>query len=197
MFATLIATAAILQSGVAEDPVLRKDRDLNCAEWAKTANHYLRLGQEKAVAELLDRSGPKPTKFAIRPNHACHILRLLFDPKKGETLRQPLLGGLPGGLPAGPTPSERWPEFPFAVHAGVIFMFGEDYVLAGVAETPEGYVKYLQERGEFRTRFYSVPTGKEASRALDLFVRTARWREEFGGSTQMEELLRAQTKYFP
>lgn len=193
MIASLIASAVLLQAPVAEDPAVRKDRGLNCAEWAKTANHYLRLGEEKAVAELLDRSGPNPTKFAIRPNHACYILRLLYDAKKDGKLRGPMLGALAGG----PKNPENWPRFPFAVHAGVIFLFGEDYQIAGVAETPALYAAYLHENGVFRTQFYSVPTGKEANRALDLFVRASRFKMEFDNEATVEANLRKQTAYYP
>lgn len=195
MIATLIATAVLLQGPPAEDPVLHKDRDLNCAEWAVTANHYLRLGEEKAIAELLDRSGPKPTLFAISPKHASHILRLLYDPKPGKTLRRPLLGdwdGLGRAIEA-----EPWPEFPFVIHAGVIFQLVDSYMVMGEAETPKSYADYLKENGVFRTQQYAAPSSKKAKEALDLLVRSSRWRRAFGDSTQEAARLRRQTEYLP
>lgn len=149
----------------AEDPILLKERNLTSADWARVANHYIALGEERAVADLIDRSSPKPVRFAISNKHALHIARLFYNPKPEGKLRPPTLGRL--SALGEDVAYEAWPCFPFAYQNGVIFLFGDRYQFEGVPETAKEYLAYLKANGTFRRLAYPVPTRKQAEAALE------------------------------
>lgn len=173
----------------ADDPLLIKERNLTCADWAKVANHYIAIGEDKAVADLIERSSSQPPRFAISNKHACHIARLIYSPKPDETLRPPRLGHL-YSTSAIDNPND-WSRFPFAYQNGVIFLLGDRYQLAGEPEQAADYLAYVKANGTFRKLAYPVPTAKQAEAALEKLIDSAAAKEsKLSGS-----FLRMQIEY--
>lgn len=184
----LLAVAAF--QAPAASNVMLKERNLSCADWARVANYYVELGEEKAAADLIERTSPNPKKFAISNTHACHIARLIYEAKSGQPLRPPRLGAatLADGTSSG---YEGWPCFPFAYQNGAWFLIADGYQLAGLQETVGNYLAYLKKEGRFRKILYPVPTAKQAEAAYERLVLDKRWQAR----TLNRNFLKRQTVY--
>lgn len=154
--------------------VMLKERNLSCADWAKVANHYIALGEQKAIEDLADRTSSNPTRFAISNTHACHIARLLYWPKPKEELRPPKLGA--AAIVDGTRDPSGWPQFPFAFQNGVWFLIARDYQTTEPQEKAKAYLDYLKENGVFRKVPYAVPSRKQAEAAYSRLLDSPSWK---------------------
>jgi hypothetical protein len=144
----------------------------NCRQWAEAANYYIDLGEEKAVANLIEVANARPgSKASLR---AALICRILFEPKNKRALRQPSFGEL--SLPAMTMPLSSWPEYPLLQQDGVWFLLDENYQLKGKAESPRAYIDFCRENGRFRTEKLIIPTRQQAEDALKSLQGSKRWR---------------------
>ncbi|MCB8931991.1 MAG: hypothetical protein M9921_01925 [Fimbriimonadaceae bacterium] len=197
MMIALIFGAAFLGQQVPDDPpLLRKEANLTCADWANVANHYIAIGERKAVEELLDRTSDKPSRFAISNAHAARLCRLLYMPHPGNELRGPRV--YDSWLPDGSTALDRWPEFPFAEQDGVWFWVGSRSP-AGTTGTEEpvgDYVRYCEAHGVFRSQPLMVPSTAQAMKALEALLKSDRWDPKYGQRWKASAwFLRGQTEY--
>jgi hypothetical protein len=169
-----VIVAALLLS-LTMDTFLEVDV-VTCQMWAETANTYITMGSERApeqVMNLVERPTEGQRHFTMARRY--EMLRLLYDPKPGQTLRFAQIGA----LLAVPTLSMRgssWPEMPFIMQDGVIFVASEGYTLAGVPESWTNYAAYLKENGVFRTQLYKVPTHRQANAAFHQLLVSERWK---------------------
>lgn len=147
-------------------PDLFTKKELNTSTLAQAANHYIEMGEIRAIKSLK----------ALGEEHAVCIgwvCRIIFQGKDGKPLRQPMYGGL--SLPYLTMPLERWPLYPVAESDGVFFVLSEGYMLAGVAERASDYIDYCSANGDFRKTKVKIPTHDEAVGAFDSLKRSERW----------------------
>jgi hypothetical protein len=148
-------------------PDLFTKKELNAATLAQAANHYIDMGETRAIKSLK----------ALGEDHAVRIglvCRIIFQGNDGKPLRQPRYGGL--SLPYLTMPLEQWPLYPVAESEGVFFVLSEGYILGGVAERVTDYIDYCSTTGNFRKTKVEVPTHEEAMRAFDSFKNEQRWK---------------------
>ena len=150
-------------------------RTLNSTDWAQIANDYMAKGEEKACAELIEKSQRKfDPAHPIDPNvRASFVVRLIFQPRAKTPLRPPGLGGLP--LPEKSMPLRSWPLYPFFQTRGVLFLMWEGYVLAGLPEPCSSYIAYCKKEGKFRKAPYNVPSAGQTNLALTAFLKSSQW----------------------
>ncbi len=173
MLASLVCAVAL--SALSGDRLLLVET-LSCADWTQLANDYMSMGQDRAVAGLIERSNRvRETGETINFNtRTCLMARLIFEPKGKEPLRAPMLGGLP--LPRHSMPLSDWPQYPFVKVGDMPFLLSESYILGGAAEACKDYLAYCMKNGKFRTQLYSVPTTDEAKVALKKLFSEDRWK---------------------
>lgn len=150
---------------------------LACQDWASLANSYIAMGEEKAMAGLIERSkrtqnGGDRINFNTR---TCLMARLLFEPKGSEPLRGPRIGAFM--LPNQSMPLKDWPTYPFVIQDGVAFLMSESLAGTGIPESCTQYITYLQKEGRFRTKEYLVPSKEQAEAALTALYSTPRWHK--------------------
>jgi hypothetical protein len=147
---------------------------MTCRDWAAAANAFVALGEARATTALKAIAAKERDSWSLMPIRAGLLCRLLFIPRPGGALRQPLFGGLM--LPYHSMPEASWPEYPFARQDSAWFLLSESYYLAGVAETLPHYLDYCLKAGTFRKAPLPMPTPAQARRALGDLLSSARWR---------------------
>lgn len=169
-------------------------KEFNAATLVQAANHYIGLGEARAVEALMALDGYDPAAMdrGIRMNERIGwVCRIVFQGDEGKPLREPMYGGL--SLPYLTMPLERWPLYPVAESDGVFFVLSEGYDLEGVAESARGYIDYCRTTGKFRKSMVPVPTQGEAIKAFDTLKGSDRWKkikwkdEELGTKYTMHE----------
>ncbi len=157
----------------ADPPRFVREKEFSCKDMADAVNHYIDLGEEKAIREM--RATVDDNEPHARPSvRICHLCRILFDPKGEKPLRSALLGGL--DLPTNTMPSHKWPRFPVAESGSTFFLLNESYSLGGKAEHPTGYLEYCCTNGVFRKNRVAVPTREKALEDLDRLQRSVAWK---------------------
>ena len=145
---------------------------------AEAANHYIAMGEDRAVKELKlleDSTYTEMLRGGADPNtRISWLCRILFRGKPGHSIRPPAYGALTF-LPPDMI-GEQWPLYPVAESKGVYFVLSEGYLLAGVAEKASEYVDYCRKHGSFRKTKVKVPTRSEATRALEALTHSGNWQ---------------------
>lgn len=120
---------------LAKLPKFLREKQINCAAFADAVNHYVDMGEAKAIESLKALAGSKPQghmpdRVEVRMAFTC---RVLFESKGKEPLRAPGFGGLIN-LPYNTMPLENWPLYPVVCTGSSYFVLSEAYVLGGVPE---------------------------------------------------------------
>lgn len=153
-------------------PELFRARDFTCATLCEAANHYVALGEDRAVKDLSTLVGGwDGARFSLSERIGW-LCRILFEPTGKEPLRPPGLGGL--SLP--PMRLEDWPLYPVALSGSTYVVLSEGYSLAGQAEPIQSYIEYCRGNGRFRTAPIPTPARARALTDLDRFHRSAAWK---------------------
>lgn len=152
------------------------ENEFTCAMFAEAINHYVDMGEEKAITSLrtLARSKPQGDMGDRAKRRMAFICRVLFEPKGNAPLRAPLFGGLL--LPENTLPLEKWPLYPVVRAGPSYFVLSEGYFLAGKAELSITYLDYCCAEGRFRKGRVRIPTKAQALRDYDLLLQSAPWK---------------------
>lgn len=159
-------------------PQLLRVKEFNSATLARAANHYISLGEARAIKELklLEEDIVVSASRRFQRNERIGwVCRIIFQGPKDLPLRPPAYGGL--SLPRLTMPLDRWPLYPVAESKGVHFVLSEGYTLAGVAERASDYVDYCSTKGAFRTTKLKVPSREDALHAFDALENSQRWKD--------------------
>lgn len=153
---------------------LEEDR-FDTATLATTVNHYVKLGERRAFADLLARGTKADEELnSSRKLRVAWVARILFG-TSGKTLRPPHFGAF--FLPYLSMDGEKWPLFPL-VHSGAsYFVMSESYLLGGAAEPTPDYLRYCQENGRFRQTPVPVPTRRQSALDLERLQASQLWKE--------------------
>lgn len=153
---------------------LEEDR-FDTATLAITVNHYVRLGERRAFADLMTRGAKADEELnSSRKLRVAWVARILFG-TSGKTLRTPRYGGF--FLPYLSMEGEEWPLFPL-VHSGAsYFVMSESYFLGGAAEPTPDYLRYCRENGRFRRSPVPVPTRRQSALDLERLQASRAWKE--------------------
>ncbi|MFT6242030.1 MAG: hypothetical protein ACJAQT_004132 [Akkermansiaceae bacterium] len=158
-------------------PELFIESNFDSESLTKAVNHYIGLGEEKAVAELQQLAGryvASPESGFDSNERIGWLCRILFQGKEGVRLRAPRFGGL--SLPYLSMPKERWPLYPVAESNGVYFVLSQGYILRGRAEPAESYLDYGRKTGVFRKEEIRLPTAKGGTSAFQALMASDRWK---------------------
>ena len=165
-----------LQVAGGETPRLFKQKKFTAAIFAEAVNHFVALGEEASVKELLsmevDDSDFHTNHWSVNERIGW-MCRVLFEAKTDEALHRPAFGAL-WNLP--PMPAKDWPLFPVALSGSTYFVLSEGYSLAGVPDRPKFYIEYCRKSGVFRTKPVVVPTGKQAVKDAEALHESSQWK---------------------
>jgi hypothetical protein len=153
---------------VAEDFVMPPTEKCNPATMTLAANQLIQMGPAAAYHYLRNHAD------AYNEFSCAIACRLLYRPKAGMILREPLFGMLP--LPHLTMPKELWPDLPIVFEQGVPFLLPVRPLVVTMGEDPTTYVDYCHENGLFRATPYSIPTKEKASAALASLLASPRWK---------------------
>lgn len=160
----------------ADLPRFLLEDEFTCATFAEAVNHYVDMGELKAIETLKALANSKPQgTFPDRSERRMgFICRALFEPKGKTPLREPGFGGL-RNLPWNTMPLEDWPLYPVAKAGSSYFVLNEGYLVAGLCEPSIIYVSYCCVEGNFRKDRVPVPSKKEALNDLDVLRSSKAW----------------------
>jgi hypothetical protein len=160
----------------AEIPRLFRETSFNSATLAAAVNHFVAIGEEATVKELVALSAKPPAgREWVTDERIGWVCRILFAPKGQKPLRPPMYGAL-AFVPDESMPPERWPLFPVALSGETYFVLGQGYSVEGVAEPARDYVAYCRENGIFRRTPVLVPTRAQAVKDAAALERSAAWQ---------------------
>jgi hypothetical protein len=126
------------------------------------------IGREEALRKLhtmaLDRESY--SKVII-------LCRMLFAQSARSNFRSPRLG-MPIYL--GGTNGADWPIEPIEIIDGVPFLITKGYLLAGVAESAESYLRYSDANADWSGARYTIKTAQERQDALTKLLASQKWK---------------------
>jgi hypothetical protein len=171
---TVLAVLSCLSFGMihAEVPELFRQKAFTAATLATAVNHFVELGENDAVRELIDLA-PR-WKADGRPERVAWMCRILFSPNGQTPLRQPAYGSL--NLPYLSMPLAHWPLYPIAAAGQSYFVLSEGYALGGIPGNPVHFLEYCRQAGVFRTHPIPVPTRAEAQKDVLALHQSPAWK---------------------
>jgi hypothetical protein len=139
------------------------------------ADTYIRTASE---LQSLDRSAAltKLRAMARDPHEAPRVIilsRMLFAPRPDSRLRRPTIGG---AIFLGGSDYADWPQEPIEIVDGVPFLIANGYILAGLAEDPEAYLRYCETQSDWSVVRYSAKTTQEKRDALNMLLTSRKWK---------------------
>jgi hypothetical protein len=139
------------------------------------ADPYLRTASE---LQSLDRSAALTKLYAMArdPREAPRVIilaRMLFAPRPDSGLRRPMIGG---AFFLGGSDYADWPKEPIEIVDGVPFLIANGYILAGLAETSEAYLRYCETQSDWSVVRYSEKTTQEKRDALNMLLTSRKWK---------------------
>ena len=157
------------------DHLLRKCADFQYGKYKavpyiKAAIELQNMGKDKAIAKLLSYS-----KIENNDNKIIVLCRMIFEKKGNAVFRRPLSGG---AVFFGGTTYGDWPTEPIEIINGLPFLITRGYCLAGVPEPALMYIKYCESNCLWKVKKYTIPTGAEMNKALNLIIRSTKWKTE-------------------
>jgi hypothetical protein len=132
-----------------------------------------------AVAlQSLDRAAAlkKLHEMAREPNANARVIvlcRMLFAPRPGIEFGRPSLGGaffLRGTY-------SDWPLEPIEIVDGVPFLIVTGYLVGGVPEPEEQYLRYAETHADWSTTRYTLKTPQQKLEALEKLFASPKWRD--------------------
>lgn len=183
-----LATARVALAGEVD---LLKGGPVNAATLAEAANHFMAMG-EPAAGEALEHiaqtnaveraRSPMEWEAAMEVSHRLGWLcQILWPAKPGSARRPPGFGGL--AYFEDRHDVGDWPLLPLAQVGPYYVVLSDSYILAGVPERAEDYLRRCEASGVFRTHKLPVPTRSEAERVLKPLRTSAAWRRVWDGSS--------------
>jgi len=158
-------------------PGLFRDSEINCASFAEAVNHFVAMGQERAIESLRDLVAHKPqgTMWDKLEYRTACVCRVLFEPKRGEAPR------LPGCICWGIVPwtsmrSEKWPLLPVIQSGSSFFVIKQCGVFTGLMEPSTSYLCYCFAHGDFRQIPVPMPNRPQARQDLEALRESATWK---------------------
>lgn len=145
-----------------------------------------RLGKNHAIRSL------RVMSQQCHDRAGCHLMllcRALFVGRGGGPLRGPHLGA---AMLLGESAFQDWPRCPIEVVDGVPFLIARGYMLVGIPESPQGYLEYCIENGDWNNEVL-VPQGvAERRRALDKLLLSDKWKRPLDSNEREFLTLQAQ-----
>ena len=176
---TILIVLMTLEVASGETPRLFKQKEFTAATFAEAVNHFVALGEDASVKELLSMEVDNWSS-TVHSNNLWSVnerigwmCRVLFEAKTDEALHRPAFGAL---WPLPPLPPKDWPLFPVALSGSTYFVLSEGYSLAGVPDRPKFYIEYCRKSGVFRTKAVVVPTRKQAVKDAEALHESSQWK---------------------
>ncbi len=140
--------------GAQDLPRLLTSSDYTPADLATAANHFIKMGPEKAIHEMNRIAMDKKDGDGgfSRQERLLWICRLVFVPKENSGIGPPRLGS--GAGPPKSMPLKHWPLYPLMRTGKSHFLIGELVIVDRAVESVRIYLQHCQEVGVFR----SAPT---------------------------------------
>jgi hypothetical protein len=171
--------------GCADTPELFLKHDFSPATLARTANHYIAIGEDAAKRELYELA-PDDANPSIRlangelsqadvASRVSWMCLILWPAKEGVVQRPPGYGALPFLDNHMQTPD--WPLYPLVSVDASYFVLGDSYLVGGVPESPRHYLSECESRGAFRKEKIVVPTRAEAQSDLLKLRESPAWKK--------------------
>jgi hypothetical protein len=157
-------------------PSFLEEESYDVATLALTVNHYVRLGEAAAFADLRRRAAKmdRDRNSSRHGTRITHVARILWG-SSGVALRRCRDGGYMD-LPYLSMQPSAWPYFPMVRPGESIFVMSEFRIVAGVPEPVADYLNYCRSEGRFRRRPVPVPNRDQASRDLTALQASPRWQ---------------------
>jgi len=150
LFCSLLCLAASVCR--AEIPELFRNPDVNPAILAKAVNHFVALGEKRALAVFMDYD----------PERVNWVCMILFLPKKHQPpLDGPKTNG-PWKAPFNDIPDFDLPCYPAAAAGRSYFVLVKASTYGGIGEPVKSFTARCRAEGVFRTKPIPVPTHAEA-----------------------------------
>lgn len=102
------------------------------------------------------------------------LCRMLFTPRAGSDFRRPRIGAarfFDG------TDYSDWPLEPIELVDGVPFLITRGYMLGGLAEPDEWYLRYCEKDCEWSSFRYSIKTERQEREALGALLASPKWKK--------------------
>lgn len=149
-------------------------QDFTCADVALAVNHFVELGQKRAVLELIDVGWPDDVhRMYSRTERTFWIASILYRPRDSSVVGSGYLGGL--GLPKMKDMDLNWPYFPAVEIDKQYFILASGSVGTGVPRDILQYIVWCQRYGTFRETRVPVPEPKSLTVSLDKFFESPKW----------------------
>ena len=132
------------------------------------AAHLQEMGRESACQALLEAAQTDRESRQI-----IVLCRLLFTKRSSSEFRPPLIGGV---FFLGDTDYPDWPLEPIEVVDGVPFLITQGYVLAGLPELADDYLRYCMANCDWSTVPFREATAKQKRDALAKLVASSKWK---------------------
>jgi hypothetical protein len=173
--ALAVALLAWLPCYASAPPNLPDRADFSMNPQGYRADPYIRTASE---LQSLDRSAALTKLRAMaRDSHEAPrviiLSRMLFAPRPDSGLRRPMIGA---AVLLGGSDYADWPKEPLEIVDGVPFLVVNGYILAGLAETPEAYLRYCETQSDWSVVRYSVKTTQEKRDALNMLLTSRKWK---------------------
>ena len=146
--------------------------DYSPKRMAMCANRFIAMGEEEAYKRLHDAA------LDDADGSSLYLLCLaLYGGDSDKPLRCPIVGFL--FIDCFESADGRdWPALPLVVIDDIPFAVRPTRgFLAGVPESGRSYLDYCRANGRFRRRPYRIPTREEASKAVDAFLASEKWKK--------------------
>ena len=149
-FLTAVLLLIVVQPVVAADqpPITLSDvpkwdtRDYKADAFIAAAAKFQALGKEKACECLLELAGPQAARTideGTRREGLFILCRMIFTARAKEEFRRPSLGA---AVCVGSIESKLWSREPIEIVDGVPFLVVRGYIIGGLPESVDDYVKY-------------------------------------------------------
>ena len=139
-------------------------------------------GREAACQRLLEVA-----KTHQEENQVIVLCRMLFQKRGPADFRRPWIGA-PSFF--GGTDIKDWPLEPIEVIDGVPFLITRGYMLAGVPEPAESYLRMCMTECDWNLVPFAEPTPKRLKDALEKLTSSPKWKRPLDGNEK--EFLSAQ-----
>jgi hypothetical protein len=126
------------------------------------------IGREGALRRLHDMALNRDSYSKV-----IILCRMLFAPSASSEFRAPRLG-MPMYL--GGTNDLHLPIAPIEVVDGIPFLITSGYLLAGMAESAESYLRYSESNADWSAVHYTIKTTQEKKYALTKLLASPKWK---------------------
>jgi hypothetical protein len=144
--------------------------------YVKAAIRLQEMGQEAACDALLNASHNKSNCRQI-----FVLCRMLFLKRTTSEFRRPAIGS---PVLLGATSTSHWPLEPIECIDGVPFLITQGYVLGGLPESAESYLRYCIANCDWNAARFNVLTDDHTRNALAELIKSNRWKRPLNNAEQ-------------